>query len=245
MPNPPTRTKQTRQKTYNIKKPLRILLADDHALVRAGLRKLLEQIPAVEIVGEAANGLEACRLARSLNPDLVLMDISMTVLNGVEATAQLLKSSDAQVLILSMYANSDYVQRALKAGARGYLLKEATNTELELAIESVRKGKIYLSPAVVTDVLDECLDYLGQTSKQEGGELEVLTPRQRQILQLIVEGNTNSDIADLLHLSIKTVEAHRSELMHRLDIHDVPSLVRYAMRMGIIPPERPIDEPAA
>ncbi|MCO6441504.1 MAG: response regulator transcription factor [Nitrococcus mobilis] len=243
MPHPPNGNPQAGLKAYSTKQPLRILLADDHALVRAGLRALLEQMPAVEVVGEAADGLEACRLARSLNPELVLMDISMTVLNGVEATEQLLKSSDARVLILSMYANPNYVHRALKAGACGYLLKEATTAELELAIESVRKGELYLSPAIATDVLEECLDCLDQASAQETGELEALTPRQRQILQLIVEGNTNSDIAELLHLSIKTVEAHRSELMRRLDIHDVPSLVRYAMRMGIIPPERPPDEP--
>ncbi|HET8701107.1 MAG TPA: response regulator transcription factor [Nitrococcus sp.] len=214
-------------------KTIRILLADDHTLVRAGLRSLLQQMTAVEVVGEAADGLEACRLARSLDPDLVLMDISMTTLNGLEATEQVLKSSHARVIILSMYSNPEYVQRALKAGASGYMLKDAATTELKLAIESVIKGDTYLSPAVSRAFID---DYLGHGSAQEGLEPENLTPRHRQILQLIVEGKTNKDIAKLLHLSIKTVEAHRAELMHRLDIHDIPGLVRYAMRMGIIPP---------
>lgn len=215
-------------------KAIRILLADDHTLVRAGLHSLLQQMPAVEIIGEAADGLEACRLARSLNPDLVLMDISMATLNGLEATEQVLKFSSARVIILSMHSNPEYVQRALKAGASGYMLKDAATTELELAIESVLKGDTYLSPAVSRAVID---DYLGRGIGSEGPELADLTPRHRQILQLIVEGNTNKDIAKLLHLSVKTVEAHRAELMHRLDIHDVPSLVRYAMRTGIIPPE--------
>lgn len=215
-------------------KAIRILLADDHTLVRAGLRSLLEQMSTVEVVGEAADGIEACRLARSLNPDLVLMDISMSTLNGLEATEQVLKSSSTRVIILSMYSNPEYVHRALKAGASGYMLKDAATTELNLAIGSVIKGDTYLSPAVSRAFIE---DYLGRTTGQEGVEPEDLTPRHRQILQLIVEGKTNKDIAKLLHLSIKTVEAHRAELMHRLDIHDVPSLVRYAMRTGIIPPE--------
>lgn len=215
-------------------KAIRILLADDHTLVRAGLRSLLEQMPAVEVIGEAADGMEACRLARSLSPDLILMDISMATLNGLEATEQVLKSSPARVIILSMYSNPEYVHRALKAGASGYMLKDAATTELDLAIEAVLKGDTYLSPAVSRAFIE---DYLGRAISQEGAEPEELTPRHRQILQLIVEGKTNKDIAKLLHLSIKTVEAHRAELMRRLDIHDMPSLVRYAMRTGIIPPE--------
>lgn len=215
-------------------KAIRILLADDHTLVRASLRSLLQQMSTVEVVGEAADGIEACRLARSLNPDLVLMDISMATLNGLEATEQVLKASTARVIILSMYSNPEYVQRALKAGASGYMLKDAATTELELAIESVIKGDTYLSPAISKAFIE---DYLSRGISQEGAEPEDLTPRHRQILQLIVEGKTNKDIAKLLHLSIKTVEAHRAELMHRLNIHDIPNLVRYAMRTGIIPPE--------
>lgn len=215
-------------------KKTRILLADDHTLVRAGLRSLLEQMPAVEVIGEATNGLEACRLARSLEPDLVLMDISMSTLNGLEAAEQVLKSSAAQVIILSMYSNPEYVQRALKAGVSGYILKDAAAQVLELAIDAVNKGNTYLCPKVSKMVVD---DYLGKVNGRDETELEELTPRHRQILQLIVEGNTNKQIAELLHLSIKTVEAHRAELMHRLDIHDIPGLVRYAMRTGIIPPE--------
>lgn len=213
---------------------IRVLLADDHTLVRAGLRSLLEQMPQVEVVGEATDGFEACRLARSLHPDIVLMDIAMSNLNGLEATEQVLKSADVQVLILSMYSTEEYVQRALKAGATGYILKSAATTELELAINSAVAGKTFLSPAVAKTVVG---DYLGRTSTEERSELEALTPRHRQILQLIVEGKTNKQIAQVLHLSIKTVEAHRAELMHRLNIHDVPGLVRYAMRTGIIPPE--------
>lgn len=213
---------------------IRVLLADDHTLVRAGLRSLLEQMPSVEVVGEAADGFEACRLARSLQPDIVLMDIAMSNLNGLEATEQVLKSADVQVLILSMYSTEEYVQRALKAGATGYILKSAATTELELAINSAVAGKTFLSPAVAKTVVG---DYLGRASKEESSELEALTPRHRQILQLIVEGKANKQIAQALHLSVKTVEAHRAELMHRLDIHDVPGLVRYAMRTGIIPPE--------
>ncbi|MDN5848031.1 MAG: response regulator transcription factor [Nitrococcus sp.] len=215
---------------------IRVLLADDHTLVRAGLRSLLEQMPSVEVVGEASDGLEACRLARSLHPDIVLMDIAMPNLNGVEATEQVLRSADVQVLILSMYSAEEYVQRALKAGASGYILKSSATTELELAINSAVAGKTFLSPAIAKTVV---ADYLDRTSAEADSERGALTPRHRQILQLIVEGKTNKQIAQVLHLSIKTVEAHRAELMHRLDIHDVPGLVRYALRSGIIPPQEP------
>jgi len=166
----------------------------------------------------------------------------MTVLNGVEATEQLLKSCDTRVVILSMYSNAEYVQRALKAGASGYILKDATTAELELAIEAVNNGETYLSPAVTKGFLDNCIECFERASDQEAQELEELTPRHRQILQLVVEGKTSKEIAELLHLSAKTVEGHRAELMNRLGIHDIPNLVRFAIRTGIIPPELPMDE---
>lgn len=212
-------------------KKTRIVLAEDHTLVRAGIRSLLGRMERVEVVAEASDGREAVRLARQLKPDLVLMDIAMAGLNGLEATRRIhSESPGTQVLILSMHANEQYVQQALKAGAIGYLLKDAATEELELAIQASRRGQTYLSPQVSRHLVDNYL----RGDEEGGSPLDQLTPRQREILQLIVEGGSTREIAEQLHLSVKTVETHRTQLMERLDIHDVPGLVRFAIRTGLI-----------
>ncbi len=212
---------------------VRILLADDHTLLRAGIRSLLEKMPGVEVVGEAADGREALGLVKSHLPNLVLMDIAMAGLNGLEATARMAREfPTVRVIILSMHANEEYVLQTLRAGASGYLLKDAATAELELAIQAVARGDTYLSPAISKRVIE---DYLGRTSGEKG-PMEQLTPRQREILQLVAEGRSTKEIAFVLNVSVKTVETHRTQLMDRLDIHDVPGLVRYAMRVGLVPP---------
>jgi DNA-binding NarL/FixJ family response regulator len=213
-------------------KPIRVLLADDHTLVRAGIRGLLSGLAGVEVIGEAGDGHEALRLAESLQPDLVLLDIGMPGLNGLEAAARLQKLDPTiRVIILSMHMSEEYVLQALRAGAAGYLLKGAAVAELEIAIRAVARGDSYLSPAVSKRVVD---DYVSRTSA--GPEpLALLTPRQREILQLVAEGHTSKDIGQRLGLSYRTVEAHRNQIMKRLDVHDVTGLVRFAVRVGLIP----------
>ncbi len=212
-------------------KPVRVLLADDHTLVRAGLRKLLESIVGMEVVGECGDGLELLVLAETLQPDLVLMDIAMPGLNGLEATARVLKQwPQTRVLILSMHQNEEYVRQALRHGAVAYLLKDAAPMELELAIQAVLQGGTYLSPAVSKGVLS---DYVQRLRGEDPGA-DVLTPRQREVLQLIAEGHSSKEVARRLDLSVKTVETHRSLLMKQLDIHEVTGLVRYAMRLGLL-----------
>jgi len=212
---------------------IRILLADDHNLMRAGIRSLLEKISGVEVVGEASDGREALTLVKSLIPNIVLMDIAMAGLNGLEATLRVAREfPQVRVIILSMHANEEYVVQTLRAGAAGYLLKDAATAELELAIHAVARGDTYLSPAISRRVVE---DYLGRTGNHRS-LAEQLTPRQREILQLIAEGKSTKEIAFVLNLSIKTVETHRTQLMARLNIHDVPGLVRQAIRMGLVPP---------
>jgi len=211
-----------------------VLLADDHGLVRAGIRSLLEKTPGVEVVGEASNGREALELIRTQLPKLVLMDIAMRELGGLEALPRITKDfPSVKVIILSAHANEEYVIRALRSGAAGYMLKDAATAELELAINSVAQGKTYLSPSISRTVIDSYLERVGG----ESGPLEHLTPRQREILQLIAEGKNTKEIAYLLGISVKTVETHRLQLMARLDIHDVPGLVRYAIRSGLVSSE--------
>lgn len=211
--------------------PVRVVLADDHTLVRAGLRKLLESIPDIEVVGEADDGLALLAMAEQLQPDLVLMDISMPGLNGLEATARLGKTwPTIRVLILSMHQNEEYVRQALRHGAAAYLLKDAATQELELALKAVLRGETYLSPAVSRGVLN---DYL-QRLRGDGPAGVLLTPRQREVLKLIAQGQSTKEIARGLELSIKTVESHRSQLMKQLDVHEVAGLVRYAMRTGLV-----------
>ncbi len=216
-------------------KPARVLLADDHTLVRAGVRKLIESMPGMSVVGEADDGLALLTLAAQLQPDLVLMDIAMAGLNGLEATARLLKAQPGiRVLILSMHQNEEYVRQALRNGAVAYLLKDAAPVELERAIWAVQRGEIYLSPAVSRGVVS---DYV-QRLRDEPVPATHLTPRQREVLQLVAQGHSSKDIARRLGLSVKTVDTHRSQVMKQLDIHDVAGLVRYAVRSGLISSDR-------
>jgi DNA-binding NarL/FixJ family response regulator len=214
--------------------PIRVLLADDHALVRAGIRALLEQMPGVEVVGEASNGREALELARSELPNLVLMDIEMPDLGGLETLPRIIKNFPGiKVAILSAHANEEYVCRAFRSGASGYMLKDAATVELELLIHSIVQGKAYLSPLISRVIINSYMERIdGELSP-----LEQLTSRQREILQLIAEGKNTKKIAYLLGIGMKTVETHRLRLMAHLDIQNVPGLVRYAIRLGLVSSE--------
>jgi DNA-binding NarL/FixJ family response regulator len=212
-------------------KAIRVLLADDHQLVRAGIRALLERIPDIEVVGEAADGREAIRMLQEHRPDVVLMDLIMPGLNGLEATERIVKEHPrVRVIILSMNAAEGFVLQAIRAGASGYLLKNSRTAELEQALRSVAEGQTYLSPAVSGYVIDDC------KRRGEGDESakSVLTPRQREVLQLVAEGNSTKRIAKRLGASVKTIEMCRSQLMKALDIHDIAGLTRYAVRTGIV-----------
>jgi DNA-binding NarL/FixJ family response regulator len=212
-------------------KIIQVLLADDHVLVRAGIRTLLEKIPNVKVVAEAASGREALELVKTKLPDLVLIDIAMANLNGLEALSRIAKDfPEVKVMILSAHANEEYVIRALRGGAAGYMLKDSATAELELAVSSVREGKTYLSPSISRTVIDNYLERMGDVVSP----LEQLTSRQREILQLIGEGKNTKEIASNLEISVKTVESHRLQLMERLRIHDVPGLVRFAIRTGLV-----------
>jgi DNA-binding NarL/FixJ family response regulator len=213
--------------------PIRILLADDHELVRAGLSALLKNISGIEVIAEAANGRETLRQIDERHPDVVLMDIMMPEMNGLEATARAVSMFPrTQILILSMNAGQEFVLEALQAGAAGYLLKNISPAELEQAIRAVARGEIYISPAIAKHVVDACLKNSAPISS-----LARLPPRQREVLQLIAEGNTTKTIAKKLGLSVKTIETYRAELMQTLAIHDIAGLTRYAIRTGLITPE--------
>lgn len=218
--------------------PIRVILADDHTLVRGGIRALLNTLPDVEVIAEANDGREALSLIEIHQPDIVLMDIAMSGMNGLEATLHAARDfPNVRVIILSMHTNEEYVLQALKAGAAGYLLKDAGTSELELAIKAVARGETYLSPPVSKHVISEYVRRVSSSSEEEetsGPSLDKLTLRQREILQLIAEGHTTQDIAHVLNLSVKTVETHRTQLMERLDIHDIAGLVRFAIRSGIV-----------
>jgi DNA-binding NarL/FixJ family response regulator len=212
--------------------PLRVMVVDDHTLVRAGIRMLLSTIANVEVVAEASDGSEAVAEIARHHPDVVLMDLSMKEVGGLEATARIkAEHPDTRILILSMHANEEYVLQALRAGASGYLLKEAATAELEIALGAVSNGEIYLSPPVSRAVVD---GYINRTAGGEPGAEDGLTPRQRQILQLIAQGLGTKEIAYKLDVSVKTVETHRVMLMERLDIRDVAGLTRYAIRQWLI-----------
>jgi DNA-binding NarL/FixJ family response regulator len=216
-------------------KEVRLLLVDDHWLVRASLKSLLDEVAGVEVVAEASNGREALERIAQHRPDLVLMDISMPGLNGVEATRRIVdEHPDVRVIVLSMHGSDEHVLRALRAGASGYVLKGSAPRELELAIEAVAQGQIFLSPAISKHVIEI---YLSRTADKTSS-LDQLTPRQREILQLIAEGNSSKQIANMLDTSVKTIESHRASLMGRLDIHDIAGLVRYAVRHGLVSSEK-------
>lgn len=210
---------------------IRVLLADDHTLVRAGIHGLLKGLPGIEVVGETGEGHEALRLAETLQPDVVLLDIGMPGLNGLEVAARLAKLDPAiRVVILSMHLSEEYVLQALRAGAAAYLLKGSAVAELEIAIRAVARGETYLSPLVSKRVVD---DYVSRTSGATD-PLAALTPRQREILQLVAEGHTSKEVAQRLGVSYRTIEVHRHQLMKRLGVHDLPGLVRFAVRVGLV-----------
>jgi len=213
---------------------LRVLLADDHALVRAGMRSLLRDIEGVEVVGEAADGAQALALAERERPDVVLLDIAMKGMNGLEAAARLRELHPGiKVIILSMHASEEYVLQALRAGAAAYLIKDSATAELEIALRSVMRGETYLSPAISRQVVEGYVQRVGAGTGEDP-----LTPRQREVLKRIAEGRSTKEIAFDLGLSVKTVETHRAQIMERVGIRDVAGLVRYAMRTGLVPPEK-------
>jgi DNA-binding NarL/FixJ family response regulator len=210
---------------------IRVLLVDDHKLFRAGIRSLLQTVSGVEVVGEAGDGREGLRLIEALRPDVVLMDIMMPGLNGLDAAARVARICPAaRVVMLSMNAGEDSVLQTLRAGASGYLLKTADPAELELAVRAVARGETFLSSAISQHVVAACLGRLGR----ERTSLERLTTRQREVLQMIAEGHTTKDIAKELGISPKTAETYRAELMKGIAIHDIASLTRYAIRMGVV-----------
>lgn len=211
--------------------PVRVLLADDHALVRAGIRALLQDLEGVTVVAEAGNGAEVLELARIHRPDVVLLDISMPGLSGLDVSAQLEQElPEVRVVVLSMHANEEYVLQALRAGAVGYMLKDSATAELELALKAVMQGETYLSPPISKQVVEGYVQRVGA----EQPASEKLTPRQREVLRLIAEGHSTKEIAHHLELSVKTVETHRAQVMERLQIRDIAGLVKYAIRNGLV-----------
>jgi DNA-binding NarL/FixJ family response regulator len=212
----------------------RVLLADDHLLVRAGIRKVLEEMPGIQVIGEAGDGPEVLSLAARHAPDIVLLDVALPLLNGLEVAARLVREQPhVRIVMLSMHADQEYVSQALRAGAKAYLLKDATVPELEIAMKAVMRGETYLSPGVSRHVVEA---YVRRADSDE--RPEALTPRQREVLVLIVLGHKAKDIASRLGLSVKTIETHRAQIMERLDIRDVPGLVRYAIRTGLVKADR-------
>jgi DNA-binding NarL/FixJ family response regulator len=214
--------------------PIRVLLADDHAIVRQGLRSILEREADLQVVGEAADGRDAVRKAATLDPDVVVMDITMPLMNGIEATSRIVRSRrPARVVALTMHTAEEYVYSLLKAGARGYVLKDSGPSELIEAIRTVARGGTYLHPRVSLTVVNEYLKRPGPRVRS-GKPAVVLSHREREVLQLIAEGHTSKEIAAQLGLSVKTIEAHRARIMDRLKIHNVAGLTRYAIACGII-----------
>jgi len=214
-------------------KKLRILIADDHGIVRAGLRLQLERNDQFEVVGEAADGREAVRLAEELVPDIVIMDIAMPSLNGIQAAAQIIKAlPQTGIIMLSMHSDETYITRTLAAGARGYLLKDNAEVDLYRAVQVVAQGKPFFSPAIANTLLEDYMCQMQQRGLQDSYDL--LTDREKEILQLLAEGRSNKDVAVLLDLSTNTVETHRTRIMQKLDLHSAAEIVLYAVRKRIV-----------
>jgi DNA-binding NarL/FixJ family response regulator len=212
---------------------IRILLADDHTLIRQGLRKLIEARPEWEVVAEAGNGRDAVRLALDLTPHVAIIDIAMPILNGIEATRQIVRRApEIRVLVLSMYADEDYVTQVMKAGAAGYLLKDSADTDLTQAVNAVAEGKSFLSPAIAKTMLDEYVRHLAERGITD--RYDALSEREREVFQLIAEGRSNKQMAELLFLSVSTIETHRAHIMEKLDVHNAAEMVLYAVRKGVI-----------
>jgi len=215
---------------------IRVFLADDHAIVRDGLRAVLQGQPDITVVGDAADGRETVRQVAQLRPDVVVMDIAMPELNGIDAARQIREADQStEIVILSMYSTSEHIFRALQAGARGYLLKESAGVEVVNAVRAVHSGQRYLSQKISDKLVDEYVRQREAVGAQS--PLALLSPREREVLQLVVEGKSSAEIADILFLSPKTVETYRSRLMRKLDISDLPSLVKFAIQQGLIPLE--------
>jgi two-component system, NarL family, response regulator NreC len=212
---------------------LRILIADDHTIVRQGIRKILEDQPDWEVVAEAGNGREAVKQALALRPDIALLDIGMPLMNGIEATSQITSAApEVKVVILSMHPNEAYITRVLQAGAKGYLLKDSADDDLIRALTAVSEGKSFFSPAVASIMLNDYLRRLAEKGIVD--RYDALSKREREIFQLIAEGRTNKEIADLLCVSANTIETHRSHIMEKLDVHSAVEVVLYAVRRGLI-----------
>ncbi|HEY7386976.1 MAG TPA: response regulator transcription factor [Bryobacteraceae bacterium] len=213
----------------------RVLIADDHGIVRQGLRALLEKSPEISVVGEASDGREAVRLAAELRPNIVVMDIAMPLLNGVDATSQILgRDPDVKVIILSMHSDESYILRALSAGAKGYLLKDSAEGDILPAVETVAKGRPYFSPVIASTLLDEYLQTMKKNKVRDSFDL--LTDREKEVLQLLAEGKSNKEVAALLNLSPYTIDSHRTSLMQKLNLHNTAEIVLYAVRKNIIVP---------
>ena len=211
----------------------RILLADDHGVVRKGLRFILERQPGMEVVGEAADGRDAVRLAETANPDIVVMDIGMPLLNGIEATAQIVKRKPTiRVIILSMHSDEHYLLSALNAGAKGYLLKGSAEEDLVRAIHSVSLGTPFFSPEITKTMLEDYMRFLQQRNLQDSYEL--LTEREKEVLHLLAEGKSNKEVATILDISVYTVDTHRMHLMQKLNLHNTAEIVLYAVRKKVI-----------
>ena len=212
---------------------MRILLADDHTLMRHGLRKIIEEQPDWEVVAETGDGREAVRLAVELKPDVAVLDIAMPLLNGIEATRQIARRAPpVRILILSMYSDESYIVQALRAGAHGYLLKDSADVDLIRAVTAVRQGKSFFSPVVAKVMLDDYVRRLADKGITD--RFDSLSEREREIFQLIAEGRSNKEIADLINLSVSTVETHRAHIMEKLDVHNTAEIVLYAVRKGVI-----------